>query len=318
MSTGAQHRSRSSVPSVATTTTEMTMHTVEWFLIAGSCGFFFWLGSFLARRSRATRLEKNFNPDAHPAATDSVGNLEVCVQSFRDKLTSQCEAVDHIANYVRQIDPVRGNDAWNEIVEEFLFPAQELSRELTDAYDRLRSNTDEVKSVHRLRTEPVTGLSNEFTMQEWLRMMFALMSRYGHGFSLVLVDVDNQDRLPRHSCGTSFDEIARRFAGLLSHAVRETDFLFRLENNQFAIALPETSLEGSIVFSRRVLSDANEQLSVGASIGVSMARDDDNMQSLIDRVQAAIFAAQSGGGNAIFLHTGRLIEAVPSREAVLA
>ena len=45
-------------------------------------------------------------------------------------------------------------------------------------------------------------------------------------------------------------------------------------------------------------------------LGVSTARDDDNLRSLTERLTVAIYAAQSDGCNTIYSHDGHQIEAV--------
>ncbi len=246
--------------------------------------------------------------------TSAVRDLENTVQTMRMRLATHYEALETALARLNDSHPCSADDEEKiaAAVEQVLAPARQISQQCLLGYDELRQKTITVSGANPKRTDHVTGLNNEYALAEWLRMMFALMSRYGHAFSMVIVNVEQglsgRDRTAAH-------ELLLEVGQLLKNTVRETDLVFRMNGAQFALVLPETNLNGADVFACRLHSAINAQLQLPAAIGVSPARADDNLRSLNDRLAAAIFAGNSNGGNRVYRHTGQHIEEVdPQRE----
>ncbi len=283
------------------------MHAHWPWLSLASCTYLFWIGSYLDRQRTAKGGGiQRYQPVETPVNTSTLaapaGILDRNQELFA-RLASQRAALAHAAATLDA--PSQEAPSLLQQVCADLRTALRLHDEVTSTVHSLREASDGTS----LRTDPVTGLGNEFTMNEWLRMMFGLMLRYGRIFSLAIVEMDGHSPAQSDHADPAANAALCDIAGVVVDSVRETDFVFRLPNHQLAIALPETDLKGTQIFAQRLQASITDSLGLSVCIGVSAARDDDNSQSLIKRVQAAVFAAKSSGGNSVFRHTGHRIEA---------
>jgi diguanylate cyclase (GGDEF)-like protein len=117
------------------------------------------------------------------------------------------------------------------------------------------------------------------------------------------------------------DEILRQISSILKRSVRGYDIVARYGGDEFAIALPATSLEGAVKVAERLKARLTEadvlpvkdvRLTIRVSIGLTTAqkvepKDAHRLLSLIDQ---ALVAAKSKGGNRIEVLTAP--EFVPS------
>ena len=66
----------------------------------------------------------------------------------------------------------------------------ELASQIAHAYDDIRQQTNLLMTFSEPRTDSLTGLSNRRALDESLRTMFSMMSRYNTNFSVVMLHVE--------------------------------------------------------------------------------------------------------------------------------
>lgn len=122
--------------------------------------------------------------------------------------------------------------------------------------------------------DPLTGLSNRRAFGERIDAELGRNRRYGHSFSLAIIDLDGLESVTdRHGQATS-DQIVRDIAIILKKHTRVIDACFRLAAAEFAIVMPGTSLDGARVLAERFRAQINEargDLTVTSSFGVVAA-----------------------------------------------
>ena len=110
------------------------------------------------------------------------------------------------------------------------------------------------------RTDPLTGLLNRRGFQERMTNEKARSDRYGHGFLVVYLDMDNlkvlNDTLGYHEGDRALKKLAQKIQGI----IRSTDFAGRLGGDEFAIVFVETETTEGIL--KRLTTEVT-----GASIG---------------------------------------------------
>jgi diguanylate cyclase (GGDEF)-like protein len=121
----------------------------------------------------------------------------------------------------------------------------------------------------------------------------ARSSRYGHPLALCIFDLDGfkavNDRLG-HPAG---DAVLQGIAEVIDSS-RLTDDAFRIGGDEFAVLMPETTLEGGMIAAERLIADvADAQLGGGAvtaSFGVASTSGD--ALSLHQAADRALLAAK--------------------------
>ncbi|MCG2839790.1 GGDEF domain-containing protein [Sandaracinobacter sp. RS1-74] len=170
---------------------------------------------------------------------------------------------------------------------------------------------DRLESAERTaRTDPLTGLLNRRGLLEALKRAQARALREGVPLAVGLVDVDHFKRvndLWGHAIG---DEVLRCVGGHLQGCARRTAgeraFAGRHGGEEFLVALPgltlaeaAAALDGSrAILARQLLRRADDGVSLGRisfSAGVAQLRAGDSPESLIDRADAALYAAKRAG-----------------------
>lgn len=151
-------------------------------------------------------------------------------------------------------------------------------------------------------TDALTRLANRRRMAEAIELELVRYARYGHVFSIVMIDIDHfkaiNDRFG-HAVG---DKTLQALAGRAGEALRDVDTLGRWGGEEFLVILPETPFEETMRKAAelcRHVADAPlvENRSVTISCGVASVRTGDNADSLLQRADAALYAAKDRGRN---------------------
>jgi diguanylate cyclase len=97
---------------------------------------------------------------------------------------------------------------------------------------------------------------------------------------------------------------------MLRSCIKGGDIAARMGGEEFAVVLPQTSLQGATVVAEKIRKaisqvrirrvDRNEYLgNVTLSIGVACAQPGDALEKLIERADAALYAAKRAGRNRV-------------------
>ena len=166
------------------------------------------------------------------------------------------------------------------------------------------------KAEHNAITDALTGLGNRHWMQDMFEREIKRAKRSHTGLCLMMIDVDQfktyNDRLG-HIAG---DKILAGVADSLRQHLRPTDLLARFGGDEFAVLLPDISLEEATKAAER-LRDRIEKgpqkepgQPVTISIGVTEATGRDDLDRLIHRADAAMYAAKDQGRNQVVFTRG--------------
>lgn len=152
--------------------------------------------------------------------------------------------------------------------------------------------------------DDLTGLSARFWFNESFRIEIARTRRYEHPLSIVLVTIDRFSHIGQFHGHGAADYVILTIAELLRKTVRQTDQLARLGDSEIAVVVPETNESGAIKVGEKIrraveLYPFDEGMEITASVGVSLVRDSDNVETCLERVTAAASAARQRGGNAV-------------------
>ncbi|MBI3764273.1 MAG: diguanylate cyclase, partial [Chloroflexi bacterium] len=103
----------------------------------------------------------------------------------------------------------------------------------------------ELEELHRLIADRLTGAHNRSYLEGFVARELQRSARYGHGISLVLLDVDDFKAYNEAHGPAAGDEALRRLVRQLRRNVRSADVIARYAEDEFAVVLPETDAEGA-------------------------------------------------------------------------
>ncbi|HJU84319.1 MAG TPA: diguanylate cyclase [Holophagaceae bacterium] len=156
-------------------------------------------------------------------------------------------------------------------------------------------------------TDPLTGLLNRRAFDQNLEFTFHAWDRHGRSFVLVLGDLDHFKLINDRFGHPAGDEVLKETAIRLRLSLRRSDLAFRIGGEEFALLLPETSLQAGAEVAeklRKTIEDEPVQLSHGPmvypsmSFGVAAAqgRDPGDVLGEADR---ALYRAKVSGRNRV-------------------
>ena len=230
------------------------------------------------------------------ARREAEGGGEETVAPPRLKIKSRDEAgvlADEFNRLLSRIHDQRNElRAWGSRLE---LEVAERTRELEQSNRRLAE-----LSV----TDQLTQLYNRAKLDQTLLHEVSRAERYGHGFGLILLDVDHFKQVNDSYGHQVGDQVLVAVAGLLAGHIRAMDILGRWGGEEFLIVCPNTDLEGVGALAEHLRARLAEQSmpTVGtktASFGAAAWRAGDSVESLVARADQALYAAKEGGRNRV-------------------
>lgn len=200
------------------------------------------------------------------------------------------------------------------------------SRELMDRQHRLeealaRSQETERLLAHQALHDALTDLPNRVLFQDRVEHALARSPRQHNRVAVLFIDLDdfkNVNDTFGHAVG---DQLLQAAADRLRPMVRTSDTCARLGGDEFAIVLEETaSAESARVVAERILGAlrstfrlGNQQVFVGASIGIALAEGTESAAELMRNADLAMYMAKTGGKHRAVVFEPSMHEAVANR-----
>ncbi len=252
----------------------------------------------------------------------SSGAMNKELQQVRETLKA---AEQHTAEYGEQLagaETAMGDDADpNEVrgVIQSLVAAttrmQQRSKELENKLQetssevvKLRSNLERVRE--EAMTDALTGIANRKRFDEMLRKGRRSAETNDDEMCLIICDIDHFKRFNDTWGHQTGDQIIRFVAGCMTRNAKDHHTVARYGGEEFAIVLPKTGLPEanaiaekirSTVESKRLLrkSTSEDLGNITISLGVSLYRNGEAVEELIERADANLYKSKKGGRNRV-------------------
>jgi diguanylate cyclase (GGDEF)-like protein len=174
-----------------------------------------------------------------------------------------------------------------------------------------------VRQVRQLaRTDALTGIANHRSFREALDQEIARANRTRSVFSLIFMDIDDFKRVNDTYGHLVGDAVLKDLVKRVSGSIRVVDEFSRYGGEEFAIVLPETAIKGAEIVARRIKTaitarqfvHGRNRITYTVSMGIASysGRRPAGEQELINRADAAMYAAKRDGKNRISLCTARV------------
>ena len=178
---------------------------------------------------------------------------------------------------------------------------------LSETIKKLNSEIDAnrilQKKLHsQANTDFLTSISNRREFFYQLNKEFERARRYGRTFSIAMIDLDHfkqvNDKLGHHEG----DLILQKFSKVIGKMIRTADIFARLGGEEFAIIVPDTSIEKALIMSEKMHKTTTEYFkdnifNITISIGISEFSNTDNVNTLMQRADKALYTAKRKGRN---------------------
>jgi diguanylate cyclase (GGDEF)-like protein/PAS domain S-box-containing protein len=161
-------------------------------------------------------------------------------------------------------------------------------------------------------TDTLTGIFNRRQFMAMGVIELERSLRYHKKMSAVMIDIDHFKKVNDTYGHIAGDHFLKEIAGLLKRSLRSMDILGRYGGEEFAIIMPETSLEEAQKAAERmrILVEGKqifiEQAPVGvtASFGVTALNPDTkDLQVLLEQADRAMYAAKQAGRNRVEIYS---------------
>lgn len=153
-------------------------------------------------------------------------------------------------------------------------------------------------------TDDLTGLYNRRYFQKQLSKEFARFQRSFAETAVLMLDLDFFKQINDTHGHAAGDKVLQDFAELLLSAQRNSDFCARVGGEEFALLLPDTSLNDAQSFANRLTKQVREsvfsfndvKIPLTVSVGCShMMMDDTHPDMVLARADRALYQAKESG-----------------------
>lgn len=237
------------------------------------------------------------------------------------QLTSQVDSqvgqhtlrVNEITNTLEE--PDEGGSSMVLAAGKLLISAnQKLQADLEEAKSEIQRQREQTNvCMLESRTDALTGLNNRRAFDLEIVKAFAQRRRSGKPLSLLIIDVDHFKRVNDRYGHMVGDRLLKGFSRCLLNTFRESDFVARYGGEEFVAILPNTPLSEAIKTAERVRTAVSDsrfrvgelEMQITASVGVKQVDENETEAELMEKADAAMYAAKRGGRDRCFYHDGQ-------------
>ena len=182
---------------------------------------------------------------------------------------------------------------------------EERTGHLNQEIARRKELEDELRQL--ANTDALTGAANRRHFLEICDKELQRARRYGRPMALLMMDIDHFKRI-NDSHGHAFgDEVLKRLVETCQADLRGHDVLGRLGGEEFAVVMPECTLEAAESVAERLrrtlaavaVPTAGGSVDFTVSIGVVDWAPERSLEATLERADKAMYAAKSAGRNRV-------------------
>jgi diguanylate cyclase len=219
------------------------------------------------------------------------------------------------AEISKNIDEIRGGvddfvDRFNERHE----ATEERNIKLTQQLSQMEQETQELQVMLRenrtkLMYDALTGVYSRMAYDERIVQELSRWSRYQTPFSYAILDIDHFKRINDSYGHNAGDKALRIVAQIMQSYLRQSDYVFRIGGEEFVLLLTSTDAEAAaslVEKMRNGIAESSfhfkgEPVSLTLSAGITETRDGDNVESIYERADEALYRAKHSGRNCQFI-----------------
>lgn len=164
-----------------------------------------------------------------------------------------------------------------------------------------RTKARNEETVSRTATDAITRPPERKAFEHRLAQEISRSERSGAPLSILLIDLDQFDRVNDELGRKAGDQVLAEVADVMKSTLRTSDILYRYGGDEFAAILPDTELATAYLAAERCRAALLEieagGRSTSASVGVAQFSNGRSAQEVIARAGIALFRAKESGGS---------------------
>jgi diguanylate cyclase (GGDEF)-like protein/PAS domain S-box-containing protein len=199
-------------------------------------------------------------------------------------------------------------------VSTIVTPLYDDDQKTVGAVEIFRENSQDLVLKERVSNfeklsliDDLTEIGNRRFAEITLEAKFNEFKRYGWQFGLIFADIDNFKRVNDSFGHDVGDRVLRLVAKTMKASVRSLDAVFRWGGEEFLNIISNTDYPSLTQIAERVrfmvetseLGLENERLKVTISIGATLAKAEDNPDSIIKRADDLMYQSKFAGKNRV-------------------
>lgn len=153
--------------------------------------------------------------------------------------------------------------------------------------------------------DDLTKLNNRKSYNENIKRLLSEYQRYKTPFSMVIYDIDNFKQINDSYGHAVGDKVLVEMSALIKSYIRETDYIFRIGGEEFAILFTQTKIAKAKSVSEKIRASVENNLNVikdkkiTISLGVSEIKPEDKENTIFKRVDELLYKSKASGKNKI-------------------
>lgn len=180
--------------------------------------------------------------------------------------------------------------------------AKEYQKELDEMNtDLLNKN---IKYKEMASKDQLTNLYNRHKFLKLFQSSHRTMVERENDMSLIMVDIDHFKKINDTYGHNTGDLVIVKIAKLLVEKLRDIDIVCRWGGEEFVILLPAVNIDNAVLVAEKLRSSIEELEienvgKITASFGVSCIHLDDDVKSVVNRADIALYSAKAAGRNRV-------------------
>lgn len=184
------------------------------------------------------------------------------------------------------------------------------TRKFSDALEKAFRLTRQMERAHNIstraaQTDELTGLMNRRAFFEHAQLLYAQCRHNQQPLCALMLDMDHFKQINDTYGHQAGDQVLRQIGGVISASFRKADVYGRLGGEEFAVLLPNTSLETARDIAEQLIKSISGLVSepvhgLTASLGVASTHAlDQDLHGLMNTADKALYRAKALGRNQV-------------------
>ncbi|KAA0941726.1 MULTISPECIES: GGDEF domain-containing protein [unclassified Pseudomonas] len=184
------------------------------------------------------------------------------------------------------------------------------TRKLSEALETAFRLTREMERAHNIstraaQTDELTGLMNRRAFFEHAQLLYNQCKRNQQPLCVLMLDMDHFKAINDTYGHQAGDQVLRQIGGVISASFRQADVYGRLGGEEFAVLLPDTTVEVARDIAEQLIRAiagliTEPVLGLTASLGVASTQSvDDDLHGLMNTADKALYRAKAQGRNQV-------------------
>ena len=184
------------------------------------------------------------------------------------------------------------------------------THKLSDALEKAFRLTRQMERAHKVstvaaQTDELTGLMNRRAFFENAQLLYTQCRQNQQPLCALMLDMDHFKQVNDTYGHQAGDEVLRQVGGVISSSFRQSDVYGRLGGEEFAVLLPNTSLDTARDIAEQLVRTISNMVvepvqGLTVSLGVACSNpQDQDLHSLMNTADKALYRAKAQGRNQV-------------------